>query len=38
MGLTHHTLRNYAKDLDLRMIIMTDEDGGRWIAFKEMNK
>ncbi|MFW9962670.1 MAG: hypothetical protein ACFFCX_03870 [Candidatus Sifarchaeia archaeon] len=35
MGLTHHTLRNYAKELNLRMIIMTDEDGIRWVAFKE---
>ncbi len=35
MGLSHHTLRNYAKELGLRMIVMTDEEGNRWIAFKE---
>lgn len=35
MGLSHHTLRNYAKELGFRMIVMTDEEGNRWIAFKE---
>ncbi|MGD9395623.1 MAG: hypothetical protein PVJ05_04255 [Candidatus Thorarchaeota archaeon] len=35
MGVSHHTLRNYAKDLNLSMIIMTDEEGVRWVAFKE---
>lgn len=35
MGLTHHTLRNYAKEMGFKMIVMTDEDGVRWVAFKE---
>ncbi|MFX1559035.1 MAG: hypothetical protein ACFFBL_00430 [Promethearchaeota archaeon] len=35
MGVSHHSLRNYAKDLDLNMIIMTDEEGVRWVAFKK---
>jgi hypothetical protein len=35
MGLTHHTLRSYAKELDLKMVIMTDEDGVRWVSFKK---
>lgn len=35
MGLTHHTLRQYAKDLNLKMIILSDENGQRWVAFKE---
>ena len=35
MGLSHHTLRNYAKELGFRLIVMTDEEGNRWIAFKE---
>ncbi len=35
MGVSHHSLRNYAKDLNLNMIIMTDEEGVRWVAFKE---
>jgi len=35
MGLTHHTLRQYAKDLNLKMIVFSDEDGQKWIAFKE---
>jgi len=35
MGLTHHTLRNYAKEMNLKMIIMTDGEGVRWVAFKE---
>ncbi len=35
MGVSHHSLRNYAKELGLNMIIMTDEDGVRWVAFKE---
>ena len=34
MGLSHHTLRNYAKELNLQMVVMTDEDGVRWVAFK----
>lgn len=34
MGLTHHTLRVYAKYMNLKMIILTDEDGQKWIAFK----
>jgi len=34
MGLSHYTLRNYAKELNLQMVIMTDEDGIRWVAFK----
>ena len=37
MGLTHHTLRTYAKDIGLKMIVMTDGDGGKWIAFKELS-
>jgi hypothetical protein len=36
MGLSHHTLRNYAKEMNVRMTVMTDEDGIRWVAFKEM--
>jgi hypothetical protein len=36
MGLSRHTLRNYAKELNLQMIIMTDEEGIRWVAFKEL--
>lgn len=36
MGLSHHTLRNYAKELNLRMVIMTDEEGVRWLAFKSL--
>ena len=36
MGLSHHTLRNYAKEMNLQMIIMTDEEGIRWVAFKEI--
>jgi len=35
MGVSHHSLRNYAKELDITMTIMTDEDGIRWVAFKE---
>ncbi len=35
MGLTHHTLRHYAKQLGLRMVVLTDGDGQRWIAFKD---
>ena len=35
MGVSHHSLRNYAKELDFAMTIMTDEDGIRWVAFKE---
>jgi hypothetical protein len=34
MGVSHHSLRNYAKDLNLSMVIMTDEEGVRWVAFK----
>jgi hypothetical protein len=34
MGLTHHTMRQYAKQLGLKLIVFTDEDGQRWIAFK----
>jgi hypothetical protein len=34
MGVSHHSLRNYAKELGLRMIVMTDEEGIRWVAFK----
>lgn len=37
MGLTHHTLRTYAKEIGMKMIIMTDGDGGKWIAFREEN-
>ena len=37
MGLSHHTLRNYAKELNLHMIIMTDEEGIQWVAFKELD-
>jgi hypothetical protein len=36
MGLSHHTLRNYAKEMNLQMVIMTDEEGVRWVAFKEL--
>lgn len=36
MGVSHHSLRNYAKELNLRMIVMTDEEGIRWVAFKEL--
>jgi hypothetical protein len=36
MGLTHHTLRQYAKELNLRMTILTDEEGQKWVAFKEV--
>lgn len=35
MGLTHHTLRNYAKDMGLTMTVMKDEEGDRWVSFKE---
>jgi hypothetical protein len=35
MGVSQHSLRNYAKELNLRMIVMTDEEGVRWVAFKE---
>lgn len=35
MGVSHHSLRNYAKELDFTMTIMSDEDGIRWVAFKE---
>lgn len=35
MGLTHHTLRQYAKDLNLMMIVLSDENGEKWVAFKE---
>ncbi len=35
MGLTHHTLRSYARELNMKMVIFTDEEGRRWIAFKE---
>jgi len=38
MGLTHHTLRNYAKEMSLKMIIFTDEESTQWIAFKEYSK
>ncbi|MBN2230677.1 MAG: hypothetical protein JW779_13895 [Candidatus Thorarchaeota archaeon] len=38
MGVTHHTLRGYAKDLNMKMIIFTDEEGNRWLAFKEYPK
>jgi len=38
MGLTHHTLRNYAKEMSLKMIILTDDEGTQWIAFKEYSK
>jgi hypothetical protein len=37
MGLTHHTLRTYAKEIGLKMTILTDGDGGKWIAFKKRN-
>ena len=36
MGLSHHTLRNYAKEMGLKMVVMTDEEGVRWVAFKEI--
>ncbi len=36
MGLTHHTLRSYAKEMDLRMVVMKDDDGIRWITFKKL--
>jgi hypothetical protein len=36
MALSHHTIRNYAKELNLKMIIMTDEEGVRWVAFKDV--
>lgn len=35
MGVSRHSLRNYAKQLNLRMVVMTDEEGVRWVAFKE---
>jgi hypothetical protein len=35
MGISQHSLRNYAKELNLRMIVMTDDEGVRWVAFKE---
>ncbi|MHA2601674.1 MAG: hypothetical protein AM324_006045 [Candidatus Thorarchaeota archaeon SMTZ1-83] len=35
MGLSHHTMRQYAKQLGLRLIVFTDEDGQRWIAFRK---
>lgn len=35
MGLTHHTIRSYAKELNMKMVIFTDEEGQQWIAFKE---
>ena len=35
MGVSHHSLRNYAKELNLRMVVMTDEEGVRWVAFKK---
>lgn len=38
MGLTHHTLRTYAKEMNRKMIIFTDEEGQQWIAFKEYSK
>jgi hypothetical protein len=38
MGFTHHTLRNYAKDMNLRMLIMKDDEGTRWVSFKEMDE
>ncbi len=38
MGLTHHTIRNYAKEMSLKMIILTDDEGTQWIAFKEYSK
>jgi hypothetical protein len=36
MGLTHHTLRNYARDMGLKMQIMKDDEGTRWVIFREM--
>ena len=36
MGLSQHTLRNYAKELNLQMVVMTDEEGIRWVAFKSL--
>ena len=36
MGLSQHTLRNYAKELHLQMVVMTDEEGIRWVAFKSL--
>ena len=36
MGVSHHSLRNYAKELNLRMIVMTDDEGVRWVAFKDI--
>ncbi len=36
MALSHHTIRNYAKELNLKMVIMTDEEGVRWVAFKDV--
>lgn len=38
MGLTHHTLRNYAKEMNLRMLIMKDDEGTRWVSFKELEE
>lgn len=38
MGLSHHTMRQYAKQLGLRLIVFTDEDGQRWIAFKSSSE
>ena len=35
MGVSQHSLRNYAKELNLRMVVMTDDEGVRWVAFKE---
>ena len=37
MGLSQHTLRNYAKEMNLHMVVMTDEEGIRWVAFKELD-
>ncbi|MFW9805194.1 MAG: hypothetical protein ACFFFK_00530 [Candidatus Thorarchaeota archaeon] len=36
MGVSRHSLRNYAKELNLRMVIMTDDEGVRWVAFKDI--
>jgi hypothetical protein len=36
MGLTHHTLKHYARQLGFKMIVLTDEDGQKWVAFKQI--
>lgn len=36
MGLTHHTLRGYARETGLKMLVMKDDEGIRWVTFKEM--